>query len=131
MSNVRVPRVGVEPTRVLPHAILSRARLPVPPPRRKRTGPVGGRPAEPTGGFEPPTPFLPRTCSTTELRGRTNKPPAATLRTAGVGERGFEPPTSSSRTMRANRTAPLPEELLQLYDRRAETRVWAREDLNL
>lgn len=33
MAYVLVPRVGLEPTRVLPHASLSRARLPIPPPR--------------------------------------------------------------------------------------------------
>ena len=30
-------------------------------------------------------------------------------RSLAVGERGFEPPTSASRTLRANRAAPLPE----------------------
>lgn len=38
-----VPRVGVEPTRVLPHASLSRARLPIPPPRRIERHSAGSR----------------------------------------------------------------------------------------
>ncbi len=92
-----MPRVGFEPTRVLAHASLSRARLPVPPPRlgapprlaralrpgenckpHRSTGLAGGlrgalpldRSLKPTGGIEPPTSFLPRTRSTPELRGR-------------------------------------------------------------